>query len=186
MSTKKPKYTAEMSGGIPWPDQTVLGVDPSMAATGWAIVQFNRGGRPTVLDKGTIVTTENEGFGIMRDVIERSMEVHTEMAAILERYRHHIGHTAIELFVPPPKGGIKSQSGSLAVIACAAASRSAGMEVTFYQPKQTKFVVSGSGTATKAEVKDAVFEWLGMAFRANTNVTDAIAAAITHCIGDVP
>lgn len=166
--------------GYSWPSMTVIGVDPSMTATGWAVVHFRPYVRPTVMAHGTI-RTESTGEQNMRDNVLRSGMIFSGMQDVVAAYGETLDEVSIELPVPG-SFGVGSQSGSMMVVAVHSALLDLGLPVGLHAPNHTKKVVALDGRAEKKDVKAMVFAWLGREFKTNTDVTDAVSAALCHVI----
>lgn len=175
-----------------WPHIDILSFDASISKTGWSLVRFAPQRNPFVLTYGTLRTEGDETKLNQETMIRRAgVQFVQAIDAILSIAGSTLGglpipapgRVAIETSVPG-SFGVASQSGALASVAiqCAAIRLYPGVEIGFHHPNHVKKVAALDGKATKAEVKAKVFEWLGVEFRTNTDVTDAIAVAITDAI----
>lgn len=147
----------------------ILGIDPGLANTGWALVE-RTAGRLVVRDSGTIRTTAR------MDHVER-------LKTLFDEITHLIGAggvtgAAIESwFVHPVSNaamGVAEARGALLV-----ALASAGVDVVEYPPTEIKMAVTGSGRADKTQIRTMV-ERLTGSTAGSDHAADAIAAAICH------
>jgi Holliday junction resolvasome RuvABC endonuclease subunit len=178
---KKIVIDSTMAETLAWPRWWIMGIDPSMASTGWALLRFNPYCRPSIVAFGN-VRTDPTGDMSMQSVVRRSRQIFEGVRRVGEVYPmvETDCRVAIELPVPSARG-TGSQSGSMMV--CAAYNAFADVDpawIDLYHPMHTKKVVSGDGRAKKPAIKRAVLEWLGDGIgRTNADVIDAISAAIT-------
>lgn len=155
----------------------VLGIDPSLASTGWALLSVDHHG-PELLDNGTIKTSP-------KDTREgRLSDIHLTVARILET--HTVERIAYE------RGmlyGVKGGQAALAVaeargaILVAIAHR---RDVVQLSPGTLKRAVTGKGNASKAEVQEAVARILRLDAVLGEDESDAAAAALAAGGWSVP
>lgn len=184
---RKPKFVPAPEWGdrMGWPRVNVLAFDPSMSSTGWAFVGFWPNRRPVLNAYGILSTEPEEGTLNQEQVIRRSGEIFDQTQNLVQLHCGVIHHYAIEVPVPG-SFGVASQSGAImaAVVHAAIRGTVEVPRVSFQAPTRVKRVAALDGRATKAAVKKKAFEWLGIdPFRVRTDVTDAIAVAITAAIG---
>ncbi len=147
----------------------ILGIDPGLANTGWALVDRSAG-RLLVRDSGTIRTSPR------MDHVERLKTLFDEVshlvgaggvtgAAIESWFVHPVSRSAM---------GVAEARGALLVAVAAA-----GVDVAEYPPTEIKMAVTGNGRADKEQVRTMVERLTGA--RAGTDhAADAIAAAVCH------
>ena len=58
----------------------ILGIDPGIAITGWAIVDFNDNGSATPIDYGAITTSKQALIG------ERLLELYNDLREIIKEF----------------------------------------------------------------------------------------------------
>jgi len=59
----------------------ILGIDPGLATTGWAIVDFNDNGDPTPVDYGALITKKG------LTVSQRIGEIYTYLHELIKKYK---------------------------------------------------------------------------------------------------
>lgn len=151
------------------PAGLVLGVDPGLASTGYAVI----GGppsRPRVLVLDTVTTSPRTDHPV------RLRTIHDRIAGLLETYA--IESAAIEAwFVHPVSRAAMGMAEARGAILVALAG--AGVEVAEYSPNTIKQSVTGSGSADKRQVRAMVGRLTG-ADPGTSHCADALAAAICH------
>ncbi len=149
----------------------VLGLDPGLALTGYALVE-GRAGALTLVRCGVVTTaaplTEPERLRALalgvREVL-RSAPV--ELVAVERLYFSRNVRTAIQV----------AQARGVALLVAA----EAAVPIAEYTPSEVKRSVSGNGSAPKRQVARMVTTLLGGAPVAGPDdVTDACAVAICH------
>jgi len=154
----------------PWTVQTiVIGVDPGLASTGYAVV----GGppsRPRPLAVGTVKTSPRTAHA------SRLRAIHDAIAELVAA--HEVEAAAIESwFIHPMSRSAMAMAEARGAIIVALAV--AGVEVVEYSPNTIKQSVTGSGSADKAQVRAMVTRLTG-AQPETDHAADALAAAICH------
>lgn len=146
----------------------VLGIDPSTASTGWALVEAE-GAMIRVVESGTISPKAE-------DLPARLLEVYEFVDGILEKYPVDAVSCEGQFM------GKNAQT--LAALSCVRgvvmlASEKRGVPVYIYPPSRIKLLVAGKGNAGKKEVMASVAAATG--FAASTyDESDAIAAVLAH------
>ncbi|MFN8110572.1 MAG: crossover junction endodeoxyribonuclease RuvC [Thermoleophilia bacterium] len=150
----------------------VLGIDPGLANTGYALVVASSG-KMRALDHGTIRTKPSTPHA------ERLRFIHDQIAALCSR--GDITGVAVESwFVHPVSRAAMGMAETRGAVMVAAAG--AGVPVTEYSPNTVKQSVTGSGSADKAQVRAMVARLCGD--RPGTDhAADAMALAICHLTG---
>ena len=162
---------ASGAGSGAGPAGRVLGVDPGLAVTGWAVLE---GGaqRPRLVASGTLRT---------RAADERSLRLRAIADGLAARISEHAPReVAIEQqFVAENVRSAMAigEARAAAMIAAAAA----GLPVFSYAPTAVKESVAGFGGAPKEQVGEMVALQLGLAEPPRPlDVSDAIAVALTR------
>lgn len=154
-------------------DDLILGVDPGLANTGWALL---RGGS-TVVDWGTIRTPPGETAPRLAELVRALRDAIAPYA---------VGEAALEeLFMGKnATSGIAVAQARGAILAALGA---AGVEIHEYTPAQVKAVLTGYGAAPKQQVMRMVAAQVGdpdagRPDRAaiSDHAADAAAIAICH------
>lgn len=142
----------------------VLGIDPGLASTGYALL----GGDGRVAACGTLKTAPGPAG-------PRLLEIVTQLETLLEG----VGEAALEeLFMGQNRTsflGVAQARG--AILARLAA---AGIPVAEYKPSLVKSVVSGYGGADKRQMARMVSAQVTIAERADDHALDAIAIGLCH------
>lgn len=149
----------------------VLGVDPGMHETGWAVLD-GAPGAPRLVASGCIRTSPGTPLP------QRLKSIHAELGAVLAE--HSPESCAIEeMFFTTIAVTVRAtlQARGVALLAFA----QAGREVHEYNPKTVKQALTGSGRAEKAQMQAVVQKALGLAEKLRPNdVADAAAIALCH------
>ena len=147
----------------------ILGIDPGLANTGWALVD-RHGSRLLVHDCGTFTTSPRT------DHVERLKALFDSVGDVLST--GGVTHAAIESwFVHPVSKSAMGMAEARGALLVAVASH--GVDVTEYPPTEIKLAVTGSGRADKAQMRTMVTRLTG-ARPATDHAADAVAAAICH------
>jgi len=150
----------------------VLGVDPGLCRTGYAVLEWTPEG-PAVCEGGLIRSTTK------RPLAERVLEIGEGLREVVEQFRP--AALAIEqVFATSafPKSAILMAHARGAILYSAAA---LGLRVQHYSATQIKRLLTGSGRAPKDQIQRAVQLELGLrATPEPPDVADAFAAALCH------
>lgn len=147
----------------------ILGVDPGLAATGYAVVGGGPG-RPRVAAWGVIRTAPRTPHA------ERLREIHDRLAEVL--LQHPVEGAAIESWYIHQASRAAmgtAEARGAAQVALAAA----GIPVEEYSPNAIKQAVTGSGRADKDQVRLMVARLTGVTATSD-HASDAMAAALCH------
>ncbi|MGH7610058.1 MAG: crossover junction endodeoxyribonuclease RuvC [Candidatus Dormibacteria bacterium] len=149
----------------------VLGLDPGLALTGWALVDGS-GVSVRLRDAGWWSTPAREDLG------SRLLTLWENFGALVAA--HQPQAVAVErLFFRRNVSTAMAVSQARGVLLCAAAR--AGLELHEYTPGEVKQAVSGNGSASKEQVARMVRTLLGAELRgAPDDLTDACAVGICH------
>lgn len=149
----------------------VLGIDPGMHETGWAVLD----GAPTsprLVASGVIRTAAGVPLP------QRLKAIHAALGAVLAEHKPE--SCAIEeMFFTHRARTISAtlQARGVALLAVA----QCGSAVVEYNPKTVKLSLTGSGRAEKAQMQTVVSKALGLADKLRPNdVADAAAIALCH------
>ena len=150
----------------------VLGVDPGLNCTGWAVVALD-GYRPRVIEAGVIrtraaETPERRLREIHRGLTEVIQTLAPEVAVVEALYAHY-RHPRTAILMGHARG----------VIFLAAAERD--LPVKSYSATRIKKALTGNGLATKVQVQRTVQITLGLKnLPEPADVADALAVALCH------
>lgn len=154
-------------------DRRILGIDPALTITGYAVVSADARGDVTLIEGGLIRTKSSEALEqrlrvineTLSEVIEEFQPDEVAIEDLHSRYRNL--KTAI----------IMGHARGVAILAAG----NANVPVHHYQPTRVKSIVAGSGRADKAEMRRAVSMRLGLANEIEKeDVADAVGIAICH------
>ena len=152
----------------------VLGVDPSLRSTGYAVVDGDRS-RQKVLEYGLIKTRTGEpidqSLAHIAEAIEKVLSQHRpESLAIEDIYTARNNRVALQ------RGHVRG----VIIYLC----RRGGLAVDQYSATRIKETVAGYGRADKQQVQHMVMRTLGLNDRPPPDASDALAAALTHLFWD--
>ena len=151
----------------------VIGIDPGLAATGWAVLEAG-GRKPRVVACGTIRTAAGDGAGARLVKIARGLR-----AAIVE---HAPGVAAVEEALVARSARSALALGEARGVALLAAA-DAGLEIHQYLPMHVKQAATGYGHAEKGQVERMLPHLVDTAAGAaadTAHATDAVAIALCH------
>jgi len=150
----------------------VLGVDPGLNRTGYAVLEIGVRG-PSLREGGVISSTQKFALA------ERLRELSTGLREVIEEYGPAV--MAIEQVfshVAHPKTAILMAHARGVILLAAAEQR---IPVVHYTPRQIKKLLTGSGRATKEQMQHAIQHELRMKKLLEPNdVADASAVALCH------
>jgi crossover junction endodeoxyribonuclease RuvC len=149
----------------------VLGVDPGLHETGWAVLD-GAASSPRLVASGVIRTKPGVALP------ERLKTIHFELGRVLTE--HAPDSCAMEeMFFTTIAVTVRAtlQARGVALLSVA----QAGRTVHEYNPKSVKLALTGSGSADKAQMQTVVQRALGLAEKLRPNdVADAAAIALCH------
>lgn len=149
---------------------TVLGIDPGIGTTGFALVR-DGAGRREVVDAGVILTTPGAPQP------ERLLALNRQLTALLLRLAPEV--VAVEqLFFASNTTTAMPVAEARGVILLTLAT--AGLPIWEYTPMQVKSALTGYGRATKPQITRVVRAVLGLAERLPDDAFDAAAVALCH------
>jgi crossover junction endodeoxyribonuclease RuvC len=152
----------------------VLGIDPGLNVTGYAVLEPGPGGRASVLEAGVIRGgAEGSRMGarldrIYQGILEVINALHPASMA-LEQVHSHVNHPRTAILMAHARG----------VIMLAAARR--GIPVVGYAAARIKKCLTGSGRAPKEQMQHAIRTELRLERLPEPHdVADACAVALCH------
>jgi crossover junction endodeoxyribonuclease RuvC len=151
----------------------VLGIDPGLAATGWAVLDPSPA-KPRVIACGTIRTSASDEAGARLAKIARGLRAaiaaHAPcVAAVEQALVARSARSALAL----------GEARGVALLAAA----DAGLEIHQYLPMHVKQAATGYGHAEKGQVERMIphlVETLADAAADSAHATDAVAIALCH------
>lgn len=148
----------------------ILGIDPSLRSTGYAVIEGN-GAKFRVIAYGVI---ENKPGVVPSRCLAA---IHEKLCAVIKEHQPTQAAMEAIIFAQNLKTAITmGHARGAAVLACA----QHHLDIFEYSPKKIKMGVMGAGSAAKKQVSFMVRAILGMTENPPFDVTDALAAALTH------
>jgi crossover junction endodeoxyribonuclease RuvC len=154
------------------PPARILGIDPGLRCTGYAVIERTSGG-PYLCEGGVIRSTKGESLG------KRVQEIGEGVADVIEQYLPGVV-TIEQVFTHGrnPKTAILMAHARGAILFAA---MSRGVKVVHYSPRQIKKLLTGTGNASKTQVQSAVQREFDLPAPPEPNdVADACASALCH------
>ncbi|MDD9912693.1 MAG: crossover junction endodeoxyribonuclease RuvC [Alphaproteobacteria bacterium] len=150
--------------------QTILGIDPGLAKTGWGLIQ-TEGSNLQYIACGTIKTKASlpnpqrlkQLYEGLKDIVN---QYHPMAAAVEEVYVNNNARSSLSL----------GQARGIALLV----PTQAGLEVMEYTPSEVKQSLVGTGRADKTQIGFMVKTLLPTAKPETEDAADALAIAITH------
>lgn len=150
----------------------ILGIDPGLENTGWAVLQSRINNEYELVECGVILTTTKQKS------TERLEKIYNELEEIIKKYK--VTEMAIEtlFFAKNAKSAIKV-SEAIGVVKLVGIKNK--LEVGEYTPLQVKMALVGYGRAEKEQVEIMVRSTLGLDEPITpSHASDAVAVALTH------
>lgn len=149
-----------------------LGIDPGLNRTGYSVLQRTERG-PRLIEGGVIRST------VSKPLAERVLEIGQGLREVLEEFRPQaVAIEQVFSLTKNPKSALLMAHARGALLFAMA---DAGLDVVHYSPKQVKKLLTGSGTADKSQIQQAVQRELGLSRILEPNdVADATAIALCH------
>ncbi len=148
----------------------LLGIDPGYGRMGWAVLNMDERGRPSLTACGCIETDKDEPHE------QRLARIATEIRGLFEVHRPSKMVIEKLLFTKNQTTGLAVAEARGVVLAIAG---SFGCAVEEVGPKQVKVAVTGYGGAEKQQVQEMVKRLLGLnAIPKPDDAADACAVAI--------
>jgi len=141
----------------------ILGIDPGLENTGWAVVDGER-----------LI-----GYGVVKiKSKDRLKDIYNSVEKIIKKYK--IKEMAVEsmFFVKNARSALKVSEAIGVIKVCGVKN---GVEVTEYTPLQVKMALTGYGRAEKEQVEQMVGTYLKLPKVIQPlHAADAVAVALTH------
>jgi crossover junction endodeoxyribonuclease RuvC len=148
----------------------VLGIDPGVALTGWAIIETEKEGVESLIDFGVIETEK------IKEHSERLLEICNDMEALLGKYKPEYAGVETLLFCNNAKTAISVGEARGVVLLCI---QKRSIPIYEFTPLQVKNSISGYGGAGKKQVQESIKLILGLEeLPKPDDAADAIAVAI--------
>lgn len=156
----------------------ILGIDPGLNTTGYAVIDFANEGAMRLVEAGVIRSKARdsieERLGELHDGLTEVMQTHRPNLMALEQLFSHYDRPRTAILMGHARGVI-----------CLAARQSA-IGVRHFEPTKVKKVLTGNGRAPKTQVQRAVQIQLNLSSVPEPNdVADAMAIALCgHYLAD--
>ena len=148
----------------------ILGIDPGANATGWGVIETERG-RHRMVAAGVVRTRASDPFDV------RLLQIHTGVTAVIATHRPQ--GAAIEEIFPYKSAESALRLGMARGVALLALAQ-ADLAPAGYNPMTVKRSVGADGRADKSGVAKMVRLLLGIDDALASDASDALAIAITH------
>ena len=125
----------------------ILGIDPGLATTGWAVVDFNDKGEIEVIDFGAIITEKDV------ELNDRLKDIYNDMHELLKNFKPEICGIETLLFYNNAKTAIVVGEARGVVLLTLSQEN---LSVYEFSPLQVKSSITGYGQATKKQVQENV------------------------------
>jgi crossover junction endodeoxyribonuclease RuvC len=152
----------------------IIGIDPGLAITGWAVVDFEGREVFNLVDFGIIETKKGLDSGT------RLGEIYSDLCEILEEFNPELASVEFLIFCNNAKTAMKVGEARGVILL---ALNTCGVEMHEYSPLQVKNSISGYGSASKKQVQENVQRICNLSdLPTPDDAADAIALAI--CCND--
>ena len=151
---------------------TVLGIDPGLDRTGWAILTRDARSVLSLVACGLIHTDAHQ------ELPTRLEYIFNELQTILKNYQPDQVAMEQNFFLKRATTMANTiMTRGVIILAC----QQAGKQITFYPPKRVKLMICGTGTADKKQVQRMVQLTLHLDKAPSPDDTaDAVAIGICH------
>jgi len=152
----------------------VLGIDPGLNTTGYALIEGTSASTPRILEAGVIrptrgrETTDMAGrLKVLYDSLMEIIEEYRPNAMAVEQLFSHYEHPRTAILMGHARGVIMLAGGQF------------GLTVNSYAPTRVKKVITGSGRATKEQMQWTMLREFGLsAMPEPHDVADALSIAL--------
>ncbi|MGH7225668.1 MAG: crossover junction endodeoxyribonuclease RuvC [Gemmataceae bacterium] len=169
------RYPVNMEPSSPSSGPRILGIDPGLQVTGYAVLDTHNGS-PRVREAGVIRGTDGRES---TDMAQRLRHLYDGIVEVLEQFKPsvvvveqlfaHYDHPRTAILMAHARG----------VLFLAAAQRD--LPLISYNATRIKKTVTGNGRASKEQVQRTIQRELGLAqLPEPPDVADALAAALCH------
>ncbi len=150
----------------------VLGIDPGLNITGYAVLEF-AGGGAQLCEAGVVRSTAK------RSLERRLVEIHEGVSDVIASLQPRV-MAVEELFSHYKRPRTAILMGHARGVICLAAA-AAGLQVQSYAATQVKKMLTGSGRATKLQIQLAICREFSLSQPPEPpDVADALAIALCH------
>lgn len=168
--SSQPGKQVEVTLGKPFAGR-VLGIDPSLRGSGFAVIEYKPGGKPRLLETATLKlgpkVSMPECLGAIGNQVDDFLN------------QHAVDHVAIEQTIYVQNFQTAQILGAARGAAIAAGAMR-GLPVFEYAPLRVKQAVVGLGRASKEQVARTVLSLTGTDLGQRFDESDAAAVALCH------
>ncbi|MHC1716962.1 MAG: crossover junction endodeoxyribonuclease RuvC [Candidatus Dojkabacteria bacterium] len=125
----------------------ILGIDPGLATTGWAVVDFDKDSKPNPIDYGAISTLKG------LSVSERLSEIFSDINELIKTHKPLYAGVETLLFCNNAKTAIAVGEARGVVLL---ALQNNNIPIKEFTPLQVKSSITGYGKATKKQVQESI------------------------------
>ncbi|MDD2483296.1 MAG: crossover junction endodeoxyribonuclease RuvC [Candidatus Shapirobacteria bacterium] len=146
----------------------ILGIDPGLANTGWAVLSDEK----NLVECGCLKTKISDSSALRLD------QIYCELEGLIKKYK--VEAMAIEtlFFAKNAKSAIKVAEAIGVIKICGQKNK---IEVVGFTPLQVKMALVGYGRAEKEQVEIMVRNFLGLEKNISpSHASDAVAVALTY------
>lgn len=148
----------------------ILGIDPGVATTGWAIVDFDEESNPCPVDFGAILTAKDLTLS------QRLAEVYSDLNELIEKFKPEYAGVETLLFYNNAKTAI-SVGEARGIVLLSLQQHS--LPLYEFTPMQVKNSITGYGKANKRQVQESVKRLCNLKYIPKPDdAADALAIAI--------
>jgi crossover junction endodeoxyribonuclease RuvC len=148
----------------------ILGIDPGLAITGWAVLDFDKDGNPIPIDYGAITTPKG------LTVSQRLSEIFKDMNELIKKFKPEYAGVETLLFYNNAKTAISVGEARGVVLLSL---ENNNIPIKEFTPLQVKNAVTGYGKANKRQVQENVMRFCKLeSIPKPDDAADAIAVAI--------
>jgi crossover junction endodeoxyribonuclease RuvC len=151
-------------------NKLILGIDPGLTNTGWAIVS-STANKIKFIDASTIVTTASD------EMCTRLKQIYNKLNEVLARYKPH--YAAIEMTYVNKNFGSSLKLAQARAVAMLTTSLHE-IPLTEYQAKTIKQALTGVGSADKRQIISMLALLMPGIDIKDSHIADALAIAICH------
>ena len=145
----------------------ILGIDPGLANTGWAVLSDEE----TLVECGCLKTKISDSSALRLD------QIYCELEGLIKKYKVEAMSIETLFFAKNAKSAIKVAEAIGVIKVCGQRN---GIEVTGFTPLQVKMALVGYGRAEKEQVEIMVRKFLNLKENISpSHASDAVAVALT-------
>ena len=149
----------------------ILGIDPGVATTGWAVIDFDKDDKPTPVDYGAILTAKD------LELSDRLEEIFNDLNELITKFKPEYAGVETLLFCNNAKTAISVGEARGVVLLVL---KQNNIPLTEFTPLQVKNSITGYGKANKKQVQESVKMLCNLdKIPQPDDAADAIAIAIT-------